>query len=57
MFTKVKAEQFKCTDERGNTGGGGGKASARLRDHFSVSGQGVPGEAPARVSNHCSVLG
>ena len=39
VFTKVKAEQFKCTDDRSNAG---------VRGH---------GEAPARVSNHCSVLG
>ena len=35
VFTKVKAEQFKCTDDRSNAGGGGAKL---LRG--SVSGKG-----------------
>ena len=58
MFTKVKVEQFKCTEERGNTGGGV-KAKPLLGQviTFQCQVRGCGGEAPARVSDHCSVLG
>ena len=39
VFTKVKAEQFKCTDERANAMVAGGEAPARFSEHCSVSGQ------------------
>ena len=58
VFNKVKAEQFKCTDERSNPGGGGGtKPLLGSAITFQSQIRGCGGEAPARVSDHCSVLG
>jgi hypothetical protein len=51
VFTEVKAEQFKCTDERSSAGGGGRAIT------FQCQVRGCRGKAPARVSDHCSVLG
>ena len=53
-FTSVKAEQFKCTDERW---GGGTKPLLGSAITFQCQVRGCVGEAPARVSDHCSVLG
>ena len=57
VFTKVKAEQFECTDERSNTGGAGATPVLGSVITFQCQVRGYGGEALARVSDLCSVLG